>query len=96
MTYSRLLVASLGLPKLGVPGRVVVSLDSSTSGFNPCDAGTLMMSSMLVVYGSTVDNRTGDAVFSLGQVQWEQYADTCGTPPNDGCNTGGQSLTFMR
>ena len=96
MTRSPLPVGGLGLPNLSVPGRVVVSVDSSTWGFNPCDPGTLMMSSMLVVYGSTVDDRTGDAVFSLGQVQWQEYTDTCGSPPNEGCDTGGQGIRLVR
>jgi len=89
-------VSTLGLPKLAKPGRAVVTLDVSTSGYDPCDTGMFLMSSLLVVYGSTVDNRTGDAVFSLGQVQWQDYADTCGEAPDDGCDPTGQSMRFVR
>jgi len=89
-------VSKLGLPKLDKPGRAVVTLDVSTSGYDPCDVGTFLMSSVLLVYGSTVDNRTGDAVFSMGQVQWDEYAQTCGSTPNDDCNPTGQSMRFIR
>jgi len=82
-------LADLGVSNLS-GGRVEVRLDDSTQGWNPCDPGSVpFLSSLLMTYFSKVDNATGDAEFGYGQAVWDDYADTCGTDPTDGCGTGG-------
>jgi len=88
-------VAKLGMPKLGKPGRAVIALDASTPGYDPCAAGNFSQFSSLLAYGSTVDNRTGDAVFSSGQTQWSEYVATCGGSPPGRCNPTVQGMGFM-
>jgi hypothetical protein len=70
-------------------GRVEVRLDDSNPGWNPCDPGSVpFVSSLLMTYFSKVDNATGDAEFGYGQMVWDEYIDTCGEDPTDGCGTG--------
>jgi hypothetical protein len=85
-------LADLGAPNL-TGGRVEVRLDDSTAGWNPCDTGAVpFASTLLMTYFSTVDNATGDAEFGYGQMVWEDYVDTCGEDPTDGCGTGGMTV----
>ena len=84
-------LADLGVSSLS-GGRVEVRLDDSTQGWNPCDTGSVpFLSSLLMTYSSKVDNATGDAEFGYGQMVWDDYADTCGTDPTDGCGSGGMT-----
>jgi hypothetical protein len=81
-------LAALGASNL-TGGRVEVHLASSMPGFDPCDPGSSpFTSSLLLAYFSKADNATGDAVFGFGQTVWDDYANTCGTDPTDGCGNG--------
>lgn len=77
-------------------GRVEVSVDPSTEGYDPCGVsygffGTAMAPALLAYY-SKVDNVTGDAEFGIGQVDWAQHGVDCGETPTDNCGgTGGGS-----
>lgn len=79
-------VTQLGVPTLDRPGQVEVSVDPSSGGYSVCDTGQFMESTALLAYTSTVDNRTGDAVFSLAQASWADYYEQCGETPDEDCD----------
>jgi len=84
-------LADLGVSSLS-GGRVEVRLDDGAAGFDPCDPGSVpFLSSLLMTYFSKVDNATGDAEFGYGQLVWDEYANTCGSDPTDGCGSGGMT-----
>lgn len=88
-------LADLGVPNL-TGGRVEVKLGASTPGFNPCDPGSSpFFSSLLMTYFSKVDNATGDAEFGMGQVVWDDYVDTCGSDPSEGCGGSASSIAVL-
>ncbi len=70
-------------------GRVEVSVDPSSEGYDPCAVSFGFMGSAaapaLIAYYSKVDNATGDAEFGIGQVDWEQHGADCGETPTDNC-----------
>ena len=74
-------------------GRVEVSVDPSTEGYDPCATSYGFMgtspSPALLAYYSKVDNATGDAEFGIGQVDWTRHREDCGEAPTDDC--GGSS-----
>jgi hypothetical protein len=76
----------LGVNSMTASGRVEVRIDPSSISWDPCtqnveDIGGLF--GMFVAYMSRVDNASGDAVFLLGQPDWEGYVDECGEEPDD-------------
>ncbi|NOZ95392.1 MAG: hypothetical protein GXP47_11750 [Acidobacteria bacterium] len=78
-------LSDLGVASVPAGSSVVVTIDHGTTGFNQCDPGELLLSSVGIVYASTVDNGTGDAVFSLAQLDWSDYGESCGSSPDEGC-----------
>jgi hypothetical protein len=89
-------LADLGAPNL-VNGRAEVQLDTGTQGFDPCDPGSVpFVSTLLMTYFSKVDNATGDAEFGYGQLDWTDYADTCGTNPVDNCSSAATAQGLAR
>jgi hypothetical protein len=88
-SLSQYSLSSFAVSTLSPPGRVEVQVDPSTITWDPCSGnpydlfgGTL---GLFTAYMSKVDEATGDAEFSFGQVDWEDYTDTCGEDPSECC-----------
>lgn len=89
-------LADLGAPNLA-NGRAEVQLDTGSQGFDPCDPGSVpFLSTLLMTYSSKVDNATGDAEFGYGQLDWTDYANSCGTDPTDDCTSAATAQGMAR
>ncbi len=55
-----------------------------------------MESTALLASVSTVDNRTGDAVFSLAQTSRTDYSEQCGETPDDDCDPMNKGMVLFR
>ena len=76
----------LGVTELVVPGRVQVWVDPQSVGWDPClgeELGIEDLAGVFMTYLSRVDRVTGDAEFVLGQSDWADYLDLCGSPLPD-------------
>ncbi len=89
-------VTQLGVPTLARPGQIEASVDPSFEGYSICDTGQFMESSALLAHASTVDNRTGGAVFSLAQTSWADYSEQCGETPDDDCDPMNKGMVPFR
>lgn len=85
-TVEALSLRQWGLPELGVSslptGRVEVSVDPADPSYVRCQTRSDVKDpgALFLAYFSKVDNTTGDAEFSFGQVDWSEY-QTCPEPP---------------
>lgn len=79
-------LAQLGAPALSPPGRVEVKVDPASISWDPClgaDPQLDDLQGIFLSYLSRVDQVTGDAEFVLGQSDWFDYLELCGSPlPN--------------
>ncbi len=88
-SMSQYSLSSLGAGTLSPPGRVEVQVDPSIITWDPCSGNPYDLfggtAGLFTAYMSKVDEATGDAEFSFGQVDWEEFEDTCGEDPAECC-----------
>ncbi len=86
LSLSQWPLASLGVGSLDGGGRVEVRLAESAIPDDPCQYGIDigLPVGIVMAYLSKADNATNDAEFMLGQVDWTEYVEECGSTP-DGC-----------
>jgi hypothetical protein len=79
-------LGQLGVGTLSTPGRVEVRVDPDSITWDPClgeDPQLDDLQGVFLSYLSRVDQVTGDAEFVLGQSDWFDYLELCGSPlPN--------------
>jgi hypothetical protein len=79
-------LGDLGITRNLSGGRTEVRIDPATITWDPCGTFPVFGFSpgVFIAYLSKVDQATGDAEFSLGQVDWTQFVTDCGEPPPAG------------
>lgn len=81
LSLRQLSLTELGVTSLLV-GRVEITVDPTDPLYQPCQIrrDPQEPGALFVAYYSKVDNATGDAEFSLAQVDWSEY-QVCPEPP---------------